>query len=146
MTSAPAPASLVPQAGSMCLLDRVEFWDDARVRCSSASHRRIDHPLRRDGILDAIHLLEYAAQASAVHAALTSGGTESGSALKFLASVRNVDLHVRRIDDLCADLHVEVTCLLDMGAHAAYGFRVTADRRLLGEGRLGVASPHGTAS
>lgn len=146
MRSAPAPASLVPQAGGMCLLDRVEFWDDARVTCSSASHRRMDHPLRREGILDAIHLLEYAAQASAVHAALASGSTVSGSALKLLASVRDVDLHVQRIDDLSADLRIDVTCLLDMGAHAAYGFRVTADRRLLGEGRLGVASPHGTSS
>jgi len=146
MSAAPAPASLMPQTGAMCLLDRVDFWDEARVACTSASHRRADHPLRRDGILAAVHLLEYAAQASAVHAALAAGGTVHETPVRYLASVREVILHVVRFDDLPADLRIDATCLLQMGSRAAYGFRVTADRRLLCEGRLGVASPHGIRS
>lgn len=144
MTDAPAPAALIPQSGAMCLLDEIAYWDDTRVTCHSATHRRADHPLRRDGVLDAVHLLEYAAQAAAVHAALapTSGEPRSG----YLASAREFQLHVERIDDLHTDLRVDATRLLAMGAGAVYGFRVTAGQRLLGDGRLGVASPHGATS
>lgn len=144
MTSAPAPAALVPQSGRMCLLDEVAFWDDARVACMSASHRRPDHPLRRNGVLGAVHLLEYAAQASAVHAALTTSSGEASTRL--LASVRDFELNVARIDDVEADLRIDAQCLLVLAMGATYGFRVSAERRLLCSGRLSVASPRGTAS
>ena len=146
MIVVPAPADLVPHAGGMCLLDRVEHWDEARVACSSASHRRTDHPLRRDGVLGAVHLIEYAAQASAVHAALASGAAVGEAPPRYLASAHGVELHVARIDDVEADLRIDATRLLAMGGGAAYGFRVTAAGRLLCEGRLGVVAPHGTSS
>ena len=146
MTAAPAPAALVPQSGEMCLLDEVASWDDAHVCCSSASHRRPDHPLRRDGVLEAVHLLEYAAQAAAVHAALASVSSAGAAPVKYLAFAREFNLHVQRIDNLPTDLRIDATCLLDLGASAVYGFRVSADGRLLCDGRLGVASADGTAS
>ena len=146
MSAAPLPAELVPHAGDMCLLDRVEQWDDAGVACASASHRRADHPLRRDGVLGAVHLIEYAAQASAVHAALASGGDAGGARPRYLASAREVEFHVQRIDDVEADLRIEATRLVAMGGGAAYGFRITAAGRLLCEGRLGVVEPGGASS
>ena len=143
MTAAPTPAALIPQSGGMCLLDEIAYWDDTRVTCRSATHRRANHPLRRDGVLEAVHLLEYAAQAAAVHAALAPASAAGEPRIGYLASARGFRLHVDRIDDLQTDLRIDATRLLAMGGGAVYEFRVTAGRRLLGEGRLGVASPHG---
>jgi predicted hotdog family 3-hydroxylacyl-ACP dehydratase len=140
------PAALVPQTGSMCLLDEVTRWDETRVTCTSASHRRCDHPLRRDGHLEALHLLEYAAQATAVHAALTAPADGDHAPARVLAAVRDFDVHLTRLDDVHADLHIDAERLIAMGDSVIYGFRVTAGDRLLAHGRLSVAAPVGTTS
>jgi predicted hotdog family 3-hydroxylacyl-ACP dehydratase len=130
----------------MCLLDRIATWNEQRVSCVSSSHRRSDHPLRRDGILGAIHLLEYAAQATAVHGALAAHGDSDRAPEKYLAAARDFELHVTRLDDVRADLHIDAECLLAMGDGVIYGFRVTAADRLLAEGRVIVAPVGGTPS
>ena len=143
MSAGPAPAALVPHAGSMCLLDAVVAWDGSRVACASASHRRADHPLRRDGRLAAVHLLEYAAQAAAVHGALASGA--AASPVKYVGGFRECDLHVADLDGVPGDLLVEAELVVAMGEGALYRFRVSADGSPLAEGRLTVVAPGGDA-
>jgi len=41
-----AIAGLIPHAGSMCLLARVEAWDERRIRCVATSHADRGNPLR----------------------------------------------------------------------------------------------------
>ena len=146
MTAGQALAALVPHAGSMCLLDEVVSWDEARIICRTASHRRPDHPLRRDGFLPAIHLLEYAAQATAVHGALVAGAGGSPAPAKYLAAARGFDLQVNRLDDIQADLHIDAECLVAMGDSALYRFHVSADGRELATGRLTIVPPAGERS
>jgi predicted hotdog family 3-hydroxylacyl-ACP dehydratase len=138
MTAGQALAALVPHAGSMCLLDEVVSWNQARVICRSASHRRPDHPLRRDGFLPAIHLLEYAAQATAVHGGLVAGAGASPVPAKLLAAAREFHLQVTSLDDIQADLHIDAERLLAMGDSALYRFHVSADGRELATGRLTI--------
>jgi predicted hotdog family 3-hydroxylacyl-ACP dehydratase len=144
MTAVQALAALVPHAGSMCLLDEVRSWDETRVSCRSASHRRPDNPLRRDGFLPSLHLLEYAAQATAVHGGLLAG--PGGSPAMVLAAARDFDLHVSRLDDVQADLHIDAERLLSLGNSVLYRFHVCADRQLLAEGRLTIVPPAGQPS
>jgi len=146
MIEAQALAALVPHSGAMCLLDALMSWNEARVICSSASHRRPDHPLRRGASLSAIVLLEYAAQATAVHGALAARAAGTHAPVKLLAAARDFDLHVARLDDVKADLHIDAERLLVMGDNAMYRFRVTADDRLLAEGRLTIVPSGGSAS
>lgn len=146
MTSGQALAALVPHAGSMCLLDAVESWDETRVTCVSASHRRADHPLGRDGCLSSVHLLEYAAQASAVHGGLVSGACATPPPVKYLAALRECDLRVSRIDDVAGDLRIDAERLMVMGDSVLYRFSISADGRALAEGRLTVAAPAGAPS
>ena len=146
MSAYPAPASLVPQANGMCLLDGISSWDEARVRCVSGSHRRADHPLRRHGELGAVHVLEYAAQAAAVHGALLARRDERPISLKYLVAARDFELHVARLDAVRADLNIDAERVVVMGTGVIYAFRVTADHRLLAQGRLSVAAPEETAS
>ena len=130
MNAVPTPATLVPHAGSMCLLDSIASWDEQRVSCVSASHRRPDHPLRRDERLPA----------------LVTPGESAGAPVKYLVAARDLQLHVTRIDDLPGDLQVVAERLMAMGDGVIYGFRVTAGDRLLAEGRLTVAAPGGSPS
>ena len=146
MTAGQALAALVPHAGSMCLLDEVVSWNEAHVICRSASHKRPDHPLRRDGFLPAIHLLEYAAQVTAVHGGLLARAGGSPAAARYLAAAREIDLHVTSLDDIQAELHIDAERLLAMGDSALYRFRVSADGRELATGRLTILPPAGEPS
>lgn len=145
MSALENPASLIPQAGAMCLLDEVASWDDRSVVCVSTSHRRSDHPLRRDGTLASLHLIEYAAQAMAVHAALTESDDDTRPPLKVLAGVRDVDLHSESLGEE-QQLFVEAERLLAMSDGVLYQFRVRAGDRLLAEGRLTVVAAGEAAS
>lgn len=131
-------AHLIPHAGAMCLLDEVVEWDAARLHARSASHRASDNPLRADGMLHAINLCEYAAQAMAVHGALCA--REAGGAARpgFLVALRDVALQVGRIDDLPGRLQVHVACLLALADSLQYAFRVEHHGALLATGRAAV--------
>jgi len=89
-------AGLVPHAGAMVLLDRVEAWDADSILCRARSHLDGANPLRRDGRLAACCGLEYALQAAALHGALIAGGVAQPAG--YVAAVRAVALHVDRLD------------------------------------------------
>ena len=127
----------LPHQGSMCLLDAVTEWDAQRIRCTASSHRHVNNPLRAHDRLGAACGIEYAAQAMAAHGALLAtadGAPRAG----YLASVRSVDLHVARLDDIAADLEVEAERLSGDGNTILYGFRVNAAGRELLSGRAAV--------
>jgi predicted hotdog family 3-hydroxylacyl-ACP dehydratase len=122
----------------MCLLDRVEVWDQQRIQCRAISHRAADNPLRAHGRLGAACGIEYAAQAMAVHCALLSPPDSPRSKAGYLVSVRGAKLHVPRLDDIAADLRVEATCITHDENNILYHFSISADGRLLLEGRAAV--------
>lgn len=126
---------LIPHTGDMCLLDCVVAHSEQEIKCATRTHLLPGNPLRRDGKLSALHLVEYAAQAMAAHGALTSGGVQRG----MLAAVRDVHLHADRIDDIDADLTVTATRRIAQTTGSLYDFRVLAGTRLLGEGRIAIA-------
>lgn len=128
-------ARLVPHAEAMCLLDAVTAWDDARIVCRSDSHRDRAHPLRRSGRLGAVHLLEYAAQAMAVHGALLD---ESSSSRRVVAAMRDVTLHVDALDGVDGPLEIEAVRLVRMGQDVLYAVEVRAGGACLADGRVSV--------
>ena len=131
-------AALIPHAGSMCLLQRLQSHSDTQIRCSTGSHRDADNPLRLDGVLPAPCGIEYAAQAMALHGALCAPA-DSAPKPGFLASVRNVRLRVARLDDIEGDIEVSAERLAGDQQQALYGFALHDHRgRLLVEGRATV--------
>jgi predicted hotdog family 3-hydroxylacyl-ACP dehydratase len=126
----------IPHHGRMCLLDEVIEWDAQRIRCRSGSHRLPDHPLRSQGRLGVACGIEYAAQAMAVHGALAGGKgrPEAG----FLASLRDVRLHVLRIDDLHADLICDAVLVAGDQGTALYDFAMRSEAIPLLSGRATV--------
>lgn len=131
-------AALIPHAGTMCLLDRVERWDATSIRCRTARHRSGDNPLRRvEGAIGAICAAEFAAQAMAVHGRL-AGGTSGPPTPGILASVRDVWLGVAHLDQIADDLVIEAALLMSDGVSATYSFAVTAAQGALARGRATV--------
>lgn len=129
----------IPHHGRMCLLDEIIDWDAQHVRCRSGTHRADDHPLRSQGRLGIACGIEYAAQTMAVHGALAAGarGTPQPEA-GFLAGLRDVELHVQRIDDIEADLICDALLLAGDSGTALYEFAVTAGAQRLLRGRATV--------
>jgi predicted hotdog family 3-hydroxylacyl-ACP dehydratase len=130
-------ARLIPHDGDMCLLDGVRSWDEVRILCVTATHRAIGNPLRRNGRLGILCGVEYAAQAMALHAALTELGTETPRR-GYLASLRDLSCHDDRLDLMPGALLVEAERLHGEASRAIYSFALRHEDRILLTGRAAV--------
>jgi predicted hotdog family 3-hydroxylacyl-ACP dehydratase len=132
----------IPHQGRMCLLDEVLAWDAHHIRCSTGTHRALDNPLRSHDRLGIAGGIEYAAQTMALHGALAGAALGANAAapsrVGLLASVRDVRLHVLRLDDIQADLLCEVTHLAGDNFTALYEFTLREKDKSLLAGRASV--------
>ena len=137
MNAAPRdPRSLVPHAGTMCLLARIVRSDEREIVCAATSHRSPDNPLRHAGRLAALHLAEYGAQAMAVHGGLANPGAKDRGGM--LVAIRDLALEVDRLDDIAGELTISATQLVANADGQIYSFSVSGDGRELGRGRVSV--------
>lgn len=127
-------ATLVPHAGAMVLLDRVDAVTNTTITCSAVSHLLADHPLRRNGMLACVHAIEYAAQAAAVHGALQGLASPNAG---YLGSVRDVELLGDRLD-VPGDLTIGAEMLMRDARGAIYRFEVRSETTLLARGRFTI--------
>jgi predicted hotdog family 3-hydroxylacyl-ACP dehydratase len=129
-------AAHIPHQGAMCLLEEILEWNATDISCRTATHRLADHPLRTLGHLKAICAIEYAAQAIALHGAVNAAapGVRPG----MLASVRALDLHADRLDDIGGDLLVCATRIGGDETALLYNFSVSGEHRLLAAGRATI--------
>lgn len=134
-------ARLIPHQGSMCLLDSVVDWNDSAIECRTSTHRAADHPLRAGGALAAVHLVEYGAQAMAVHGGLLAREKGEVASPGLLVAVREVKLTLARIDTLNTELTVRARRLVANAGGWLYAFEVDAGARRLASGRVGVIPP-----
>ncbi|WP_298577378.1 phosphotransferase [uncultured Luteimonas sp.] len=130
--------ALVPHKHAMCLWDEVLDWDAQRIVLRTAGHRDAAHPLRSDGQLRALHLCEYAAQAMAVHGGLLAMAPGAMPRPGILVALRDVVLHVERLDDLPGLLECEATQLAAGEDSQLYAFRIVHQGALVGSGRATV--------
>lgn len=112
---------LIPHSGAMCLLDRVDYWDENSIRCAASSHQDPENPLRLDGELSSIHLLEYGAQAMAIHGNLLSKATTPG----VLAAVRDVVMTIDTLDDINDEIIITANVEINTPTGAIYQFTIT---------------------
>lgn len=130
-------AAHIPHQGRMCLLDAVLDWSDTTIVCRADSHTAADHPLRADGRLGIAAGIEYAAQAMAVHGVLLAPAAQPPR-LGYLTSVRGVQMHAARLDDLAGALEVRAERLSGDATLILYRFQVLHEGRCLLDGRASV--------
>jgi predicted hotdog family 3-hydroxylacyl-ACP dehydratase len=135
-------AARIPHAGRMCLLDALLAWDATQIRCLAGDVQDAAHPLRDADGLSAAAGIEFAAQAMALHAGLAAppGATPRPG---FLASARQVRLHVARLDRATQPVTVTATRLAGDDGQAIYSFALhDGAGRPLVDGRAAVVLDH----
>ena len=130
--------TLIPHAGSMCLLDNVLDWNDESIVCVTNTHRDEANPLRRGGRLSALHALEYGAQAAAIHGGLRARAAGATAPPCYLAALRDAHLHVLRLDDLASPLEVRAQHLFGDSGNTIYQCALSASGTPVAEGRVTI--------
>jgi predicted hotdog family 3-hydroxylacyl-ACP dehydratase len=131
-------ARLIPHQGRMCLLEAVLECTPGRIRCRARSHHDPANPLASGGALLSPTAIEYAAQAMALHGALNVREGVIGRP-GYIASARDVKLHVPRLDEVLGELIVEAENLAGNERQVAYRFAVRDEAgQPLVEGRVTV--------
>lgn len=133
---------LIPHDGSMCLLDAVTHWDNDSITCASTTHRDPRNPLHSQGRMHAVCGVEYAAQAMAVHGGLVPSAQNERPSLGYLAAVRNLTLHVQRLDNIKEDLIIEAKRMMGDETTCIYEFSVNLGGTNLITGRASVFKWH----
>ena len=130
-------ASVIPHAGSMCLLDGVLECDAQHIRCITSTHRAADNPLRSGDVLLALCGIEYAAQAMAVHGAWDAKFGKKPRA-GYLVALRDVACDKMRLDDIDDDLIVDAEKIMGDEARVIYQFSIHAGSSRVMSGRATV--------
>jgi predicted hotdog family 3-hydroxylacyl-ACP dehydratase len=112
---------LIPHEGSMVLIDQVDDWDLNRISCSSRSHLLSNNPLIVNNSLSSIHLIEYGAQAMAIHRGLLTGKSLQG----FLAAVRDANFFIDNLDNVHGALYIQAIFELKINDNVVYTINVT---------------------
>lgn len=132
--------ALLPHAGEMCLIESVATYDGDTISCQTQTHWSLSNPLRYKDRLNPICGVEYAAQAMALHAALLS---EQGAAAQigFLAGLREVAVHVPRLDVAHTNLNIRASKLIANKGRSIYEFVLTLNDEPALSGRAAVIIP-----
>ena len=112
---------LIPHEGSMVLIDQVDDWDLNKISCSSRSHLLSNNPLIVNNSLSSIHLIEYGAQAMAIHRGLLTGESLQG----FLAAVRDAKFFIDNLDNVHGALHIQAIFELKINNNVVYSLNVS---------------------
>lgn len=118
-------AALIPHGSAMCMLDEVVAWDSEQIHCRSTGFASPDNPLFERDQLPSVLLIEYAAQAAAIHSALLAPATEVARSA-YIGAVKQLEL-VKPLSDNQAAIDIEAICLLNNNGGAIYA--VVAQQR-----------------
>lgn len=129
---------LIPHAGSMCLLHEVLSVDDRAITCSARSHHAADNPLYKDNRLSSLHLVEYAAQAVAVHGGLLAQQNNLTIRAGYLAAIRDVTFTCDTLHALADELLISASQLMANAGNMMYEFKVQHADQALASGRLTI--------
>lgn len=133
--------ALIPHAGGMCLLEQVFSYTDKEIICRTQSHLEVSNPLKTDGKLSKMHLIEYGAQAIAVHGGLMELSLATvAPKLGYIAMVKAVKWG--EFDPFTEFLEVTATAIMADEMCKLYAFCVTdAGLRNVCSGRVMVIHP-----
>lgn len=123
----------------MCLLEKIESWNENEIVCTAISHLSPNNPLSMKGKLHIIHGVEYAAQAVAVHGRLLIASGTSSKGL--LASTRNLRFNAHRFDNIKTPIRIHARSLASTIHGVAYSFTVSAGEKVLISGECTIIIP-----
>jgi len=133
-------AALIPHQGEMCLIDQVLDWDAEQISARSGTVHQSSNPLLQDGQLYTVVLVEYAAQAAAIHAALAGEGMGRDRAA-VVGAIKSLQLHVPVVATAITELTLTARCILNDPGGAIYQLSAQAADETLMEARVVLVLP-----
>jgi predicted hotdog family 3-hydroxylacyl-ACP dehydratase len=130
-----AICNMLPHAGSMCLLDTVVTWNPKQITCSSRSHLLAENPLRNTNELPMLALMEYGAQAMAVHGCLLAQANGVSLQEGYLAALRDVKVMPGDLALIEDTLIIHAEKIYVDNASMIYNLAIRAGARQLASGR-----------
>lgn len=125
----------MPQKGAMCLIAEVLSADETSIKCRAKDHSDVRFPLRIDGQLMNVSLVELGAQAAAAHASLHGIGDHHAGMLLALHNVEirqpDGDLTDTPLEAIAERVHFD-----DTGARYRFVVKDRAVEVLSGEAML----------
>jgi len=131
---------LIPHTGDMCLLDSVERWDEDKILCISQTHRNMHNPLRNDNGLPMLSLIEYGAQAMAVHARLLAEVDSLTTVEGYLAALRDIQVAQGWLSDIESALEIHAERIYSDAGNMIYLMNIHSSGKLLASGRATVVA------
>ena len=132
---------LIPHSTSMCLLDHVTKIDDNKIICTSNSHKLSNNPLRNTNELPMISLLEYGAQAMAVHGRLKSDQQQSRDLEEgYLAALRDIKITQGDLSLVKDELQIHAEKIFSDAGNMIYSMEIHAGSKVLASGRATVVA------
>lgn len=133
-----AICEMIPHSGDMCLLESVLQWDEMEITCSSRSHLLLSNPLRNEYGLPMSALLEYGAQAMAIHGCLAASKEGSRMQEGYLAALRDATLAGGLLSDVSDTLIIKATRIFASEGNMIYHMSIQAGSREIANGRATV--------
>lgn len=127
---------LLPHQGASLMLDAVLDWDDQHIVCETHTHLDAGNPLRHAGALSPLTLIEYGAQAMALHAGLVAEQQGQSVERRLLVSAQAVELEPGDVSLLAGPLTVEARRRLADAKGALYEFTVRRGTQPYASGRV----------
>jgi len=132
---------LIPHSGKMCLIDSVERWDDESIMCTTQTHLNHDNPLLSSGILPVSALIEYGAQAMAIHGALIAEKSGEKMQKGYLAALKDVNFFENlEVNNITSPLMIKATRKFASQGNMIYEFLITSESNNLISGRATVVA------
>ena len=135
---------LLPHGDGMCMIECVEHWEENAIVCTSANVQSNDNPLLEEKYLSSICLLEYAAQAAAIHAGLLQSGakrTLSEGHAAYVGGIKNIEVAMPQLTSEMKDVTIEANIELLTDNGAIYNFTAKSLDKLIVSGRLTLIKP-----
>ena len=111
----------------MGLIDQVDSWDANEISCSTRSHLSLKNPLIEKNCISVMHLIEYGAQAMAIHSGLLLGKPLQG----FLAAVRDVNFYIDDMHNVLGVLFIKAVFELKLNDNVVYTIKVEDEYSML---------------
>lgn len=133
MLTADDIAQLIPHGRGMSLLEKVVAWNDNSISCSAINFLSVNNPLCEAGKLDNIILIEYAAQAVAVHLSLSNGSFDTPRSA-YIGAVKDVVLAQKTQPQI--EIEISALCLLKNDNGCVYEFAAMQNTTTITSGKL----------
>lgn len=125
----------------MSLIDSVINWNEKGIECGTFSHKTGSNPMLKNGELSSFALIEYGAQAAAIHAGLNSNSLSSTKPA-YVGAVKDFHFDQRSIPTAShSEMIVRAQCAIVNSGGAIYTFNVMMDGVQLVMGQLVLVNP-----